>query len=163
MRSMPMSAMWIGGMVVTMRPLPSLVTRQMPPVSATPKLTPLMPISAVRKTSRKHFASGGGECGNVFSVGDAELFVKELCDLFFFQMRRRRDDVTRLLAAQLHDVFAEVGFDDLIPCFSSAWLSSISSLTMLLDLATKPFHREARQEPRRFLFGFLCDSSRPSR
>ena len=44
--------MCTGGSEVTIRPLPSLVTRQMVPVSATAKLPPVMPTSAERNTSR---------------------------------------------------------------------------------------------------------------
>ncbi len=40
------------GSELTSRPLPSFVTRQIVPVSQTPKLAPVMPTSAVRKTSR---------------------------------------------------------------------------------------------------------------
>ena len=49
---MPIMATWMRGVVVVNRPLPSLVTRQMLPVSATPKLTPLIPISACKKSAR---------------------------------------------------------------------------------------------------------------
>ncbi|MNI97698.1 hypothetical protein D3C73_1563960 [compost metagenome] len=51
-RSMPITAMCVFGNVVHIRALPSLVTRQTEPVSATAKLQPVMPISALRKSSR---------------------------------------------------------------------------------------------------------------
>ena len=50
--SMPITATWRRGSVVTMRPLPSLVTRTTVPVSATAKLAPVMPMSAWRNFSR---------------------------------------------------------------------------------------------------------------
>ena len=45
-----MIATWIRGSDVDRRPLPSLVQMQMLPVSATPKLTPVMPMSALAGT-----------------------------------------------------------------------------------------------------------------
>ena len=49
---MPIIATWMRGNVVTIRPLPSFVTRQMDPVSATPKFAPVIPMSARRNSSR---------------------------------------------------------------------------------------------------------------
>ncbi|OPZ45651.1 MAG: hypothetical protein BWY94_01188 [Actinobacteria bacterium ADurb.BinA094] len=51
-RSMPMTAMWVRGRVVDMRPLPSFVTSTTVPVAATPRLTPEIPTSALRNLSR---------------------------------------------------------------------------------------------------------------
>ena len=53
--STPMSATWIRGSEVTIRPLPSLVTRTTVPVSATAKLAPVIPMSAWRNFSRSAF------------------------------------------------------------------------------------------------------------
>jgi hypothetical protein len=74
-------------------------------------------MSAVRKDFAQNVAGGGGEGWDVFGVGDAKFFVKELRDLFFFEVRGGGDDVTRLFFAQLHNVFAEVGFDDVDAMF----------------------------------------------
>ena len=45
--SIPMVATYSGGRVALMSALPSLVHTTMPPVSAIPKLTPVMPASAL--------------------------------------------------------------------------------------------------------------------
>ncbi len=47
-----MTATCTRGTVVTMRPLPSLVTSTTLPVSATPRFTPVMPRSASRNRRR---------------------------------------------------------------------------------------------------------------
>ena len=52
MRSMPIITTCTRGSVDDMRPLPSLVTRQMVPFSTTPKLAPVIPMSARRNSSR---------------------------------------------------------------------------------------------------------------
>ena len=49
-RSMPITAIWVLGNVVHIRALPSFVTRQTDPVSATAKLHPVTPTSAFRKS-----------------------------------------------------------------------------------------------------------------
>lgn len=51
-RSIPITAICVLGSVVHIRALPSLVTRHTEPVSATAKLQPVIPISALRKSSR---------------------------------------------------------------------------------------------------------------
>ena len=50
--SIPITTTCTGGMLVTSLALPSLVTVQIVPVSATPKLAPVMPMSAVKNFSR---------------------------------------------------------------------------------------------------------------
>jgi hypothetical protein len=50
---MPVIAMCTSGTVVHMRPLPSFSTRHRVPVSATAKLTPESPTSAVMNFSRR--------------------------------------------------------------------------------------------------------------
>ena len=47
-----MTTTCVRGRVVTMRPLPSLVTSTTEPVAATPKLAPEMPMSAAKNLSR---------------------------------------------------------------------------------------------------------------
>ena len=95
-----------------MRPLPSLVTRQMPPVSATAKVDAADADIGGEEDFAQDFACGVGESGNILGVGNAEFFVEELTDIVAAQMHSGRDDVTGAFAAQLHDVFAEVGFND---------------------------------------------------
>lgn len=51
-RSIPITAICVLGSVVHIRALPSLVTGHTEPVSATAKLQPVIPISALRKSSR---------------------------------------------------------------------------------------------------------------
>lgn len=51
-RSIPITAICVLGSVVHIRALPSLVTVHTEPVSATAKLQPVIPISALRKSSR---------------------------------------------------------------------------------------------------------------
>ena len=49
--SMPITTTWTGGTLVTSLALPSLVTVAIVPVSATPKLAPVIPICAARNFS----------------------------------------------------------------------------------------------------------------
>ena len=58
-----MIATWMRGSDVDRRPLPSLVQMQTLPVSATPKLTPLMPMSAWRKALRSTRRASCVICG----------------------------------------------------------------------------------------------------
>jgi hypothetical protein len=55
--------------------------------------------------------------GEVFRIcrsgGGTELFVEELADLFFADVDRGRDDVTRMLMSELDDPLAQVGVGDL--------------------------------------------------
>ena len=67
---MPIRVTCTRGNDVTIRPFPSLVTSVIDPVSATAKLQPVMPISAVRKTLRNRRAGDCGQSGRIRS----ELF-----------------------------------------------------------------------------------------
>ena len=51
-RSIPINAICVLGMELAIRPLPSLDTIVIVPVSATPKLQPVKPTSARKKRSR---------------------------------------------------------------------------------------------------------------
>ena len=53
MRSSPMRAMCVGGRPEHMRPLPSFSTRQIDPVAATAKFTPVIPTPASRNARRR--------------------------------------------------------------------------------------------------------------
>ncbi len=87
----------------------------MVPVSATTKFAPVIPTSASRKTWRslslrrphEHLAI----CGHRGSLDGRE----ELGDLVGRLLERGGDDVRRVLAAELEDVLAEIGLDDLQP------------------------------------------------
>ena len=95
-------------------PLPSLVTMTAEPVSATRKFAPVMPTSAdrnfSRSTPRASATSSAGSsrrgrrqdaCGGAGSRPRPDPA----------QMDRGRDDVARGLAADLHQIFAEIGLD----------------------------------------------------
>ena len=66
--SIPMSATCTRGIVVTMRPLPSLVTRQIVPVLTTPKLAPVMPMSARRNSCAQPRARDRRQLARVVGV-----------------------------------------------------------------------------------------------
>ncbi len=109
---MPIIAMWIRGSELTSRPLPSFVTRQIDPVSLTPKLAPVMPTSASRKTwrswRRAAWVSAVSSDGDRLALDLGEELGDVLCGL----LDRGREDVHRVLAGELDDVLAEVGLDD---------------------------------------------------
>ena len=109
--------MWTRGRICVRSPLPSLVTMIEVPVSATRKFAPVMPTSAARKRSRRMArASASRLVGSERSRSGGEMGVDAAeirLDLVLVQMHRRRDDVARHLAAELDDVFAEVGLDRL--------------------------------------------------
>ena len=98
-------------------PLPSLVTITEEPVSAIRKLAPVMPTSAARNFSRRICARLGDELGRL----DQHAVLRQLgvqaaevgLDLVLGEVDGRRDDVARRLAADLDEVFAEVGLDHL--------------------------------------------------
>ena len=106
---MPTTATCTGGTVVHMRPLPSLVTVTMVPVSATRKLPPEMPISAARNSSRSFMRAIWVSCLRLGGRVHAQLLPEQGGDVFLGQVERRDDDVRRPHALQLDDVFAEVG------------------------------------------------------
>ena len=80
-RSIPMKAMCTGGAAVTRRPLPSLVTRTIEPVSATARLAPEMPTSSLEEDRPQRAACGGVEHGHVIRVRDAEPLVEQLSNV----------------------------------------------------------------------------------
>ena len=107
---------WTRGRICVRSPLPSLVTMIEEPVSATRKFAPVMPTSAVEILLAQHRRAppssrlrrlGEVAVGRQMRVDAAEIGL----DLVLVQMHGRRDDVARLLAAQLDDVFAEIGLD----------------------------------------------------
>ncbi len=68
-------------------------------------------MSAAKKHLAQALAGNRGERLGLGGVGNIQLFVEQCADVFLGEMNRGRDDVRGALAAQLHDVFAEVGFD----------------------------------------------------
>jgi hypothetical protein len=87
-RSMPMIATRTFGIDVTSRPLPSFVTSESEPDSATAKFTPQMPTSALRKTSRRRAranavspagSSASGSSRPWASVNRRETSSRDLC------------------------------------------------------------------------------------
>ena len=106
---------WTLGKVWVRSPLPSLVTMIDVPVSATRKLAPVRPTSAERKRSRRIARASPSSCSGCersrsrreIAVDAAEVGL----DVVAGDVDRRRDDVRGRLAAQLDDIFAEVGLD----------------------------------------------------
>ena len=92
-----------------MRPLPSFSTRHSVPVSATAKLTPERPMSA--SNFSQHLAADLDQRIDVVGVIDARHVLGEQAgDLLLGLVDGRHDDVRRLFASQLDDVFAHVRF-----------------------------------------------------
>ena len=128
---MPIIATWTRGSVVVSRPLPSLVQMQMLPVSATAKLTPLMPRSASRNAPR---STRAGELRHVRHVGDvvvgrAELLAEDPRDVLLRLVEDWGDDVRRAVVVELHDELAEVGLDHL----DAGGLECVVELDLLAD------------------------------
>ena len=111
---MPMSATCTRGSVVVSRPLPSFVTRQMLPVSATPKLPPLMPMSALRNSGRRRLRANAVMCGtsDTSSSVAPSPRLEQLRDVVPALVDDRRDDVRRMVLVDLDDELAEVRLDD---------------------------------------------------
>ena len=132
--SMPMTATWIRGSEVTMRPLPSLVTRTTVPVSATAKLAPVIPMSAWRNFSRSWtLAAAVSTSGSAASRRPATSEIRSAtCPLVLW-----------MAGAMICDGFSWASWmmysprsvsTGVTPAFSSASFSSISSVAMDLDL-----------------------------
>ena len=128
------------GSVCVRSPLPSLVTITEEPVSAIRKLAPVMPTSAARNFSRRICARLGDELRGLdelaacrqIGVRAAEVGL----DLVLRQVDGGRDDVARRLAADLDQVFAEIGLDRLDAVAFEAALRPISSEIIDLPLVT---------------------------
>ena len=101
------------GSVVASVALPSLVTSTTEPVSATKKLPPEIPMSAVRIVLAQHAARLEAQLLDPVLRRRAMLAREQLGDLLLRLVQRRADDVRRrLVVVDLQDVFAEVGLDD---------------------------------------------------
>ena len=107
--------MWTRGRSAVRSPLPSLVTMTAEPVSAMRKFAPVMPTSAARNFSRSTARASATSAAGSSSArvgGEVRVTAAEVgLDLVLGQMDRRRDDVARGLAADLHEVLAEVRLD----------------------------------------------------
>ena len=76
-----------------MRPLPSLVAMQTVPVSAMPKLQPLMPISALRNSLRRRARAALHMVFRVQRGLHVQLLLQDLADVFDAHVRGRGDDM----------------------------------------------------------------------
>ena len=114
MRSMPMSATCTRGTVVVSRPLPSFVQMQRLPVSATPKLPPEIPMSALRKPARRRRLANAVICGTSATSSSVacELLLEEPRHIAAALVDDRRHDVRRMVAVDLDDELAEIGLED---------------------------------------------------
>ena len=88
------------------------------PVSATRKLAPVMPTSAAKILLAQHLArlidQLGRTSSRLRSGGEMRMRRAEIgLDLVAGQVHGGGDDVARMFAAQLDDIFAEVGLDRL--------------------------------------------------
>ena len=108
--SMPMQAMWIGGRLVPMSALPSLVQTTTPPVSAMAKLTPVSPACAARNFWRRWpRAASVRYLGSEAPFVGSEFLMEELADVLLLEVNGGEDDVAGRFVAELHDAFAEIG------------------------------------------------------
>ena len=87
------------------------------PVSATRKLAPVMPISAAINFSAQHLARLIDELGSLVEVAIGRQMRMRRAeiglDLVAGEVHGGGDDVARMFAAQLDDVFAEIRLDRL--------------------------------------------------
>ena len=82
------------------------------PVSATARLTPVIPTSRLQEALPQHPARVGDERLRVVGVErPARLALEQLGDLAGVEVDRRREQVRRPVAERLHDVLAQVGLD----------------------------------------------------
>ena len=110
---MPIRTTCTRGRVVTRRALPSLLTSTMAPESTTPKLAPVMPMSADRKASRSLaraiLASFSGS--EVYGTLIFSCMILPMLSLVMWMMGRMMCD--GVVLRQLHDVFAQIRFQHL--------------------------------------------------
>src|SRR5215212_4579124 len=104
--SMPTTATCRSGMVEHIRPLPSLVTMTSVPVSATRKLPPVIPISALKNFSRR--VSRAIRASSIGSVG-------ALISSFSLNNAAISSYMGWTGAGQLNNIFAEICLDGLNP------------------------------------------------
>ncbi len=132
--SMPMTATWIRGSVVTMRPLPSFVTRTTVPVSATAKLAPVMPMSAWRNFSRSRTrAAAVSTSGSAASCFPATAEISSATWPFVLWMAGAMMCDGRSWASWMMYSPRSVS-TGVTPARSSASFRSISSVAIDLDL-----------------------------
>ncbi len=114
-RSIPMTAMCTGGSDEHMRPFPSFVTRTIVPVSATAKLTPVIPTGRLEEPAAEMVAGERRELGGVVADRAAGQRLEQVAHLIRGLVDRGDDDVLGRLTGRLDDELAEVGLDDLDP------------------------------------------------
>jgi hypothetical protein len=93
---------------VTSLALPSLVTVATVPVSAIPKLAPVMPMSAVRNFSRRRLRAKEPRAST--SGGSSSPAVRDRTSV---HVQDGADDVRGRVARELRDPLPKVGLDDL--------------------------------------------------
>ena len=113
------------------------------------EIDPRQPNVGAKEDLAQRLAGGLGHLGDALGIGRAQLLLEKLAHVAAPQVHGGGDDVRRALTAQLDDIFAQVGFHHGCPADSRKWFSSISSETMLFDLATS------------FLPGWRC-TARPT-
>ena len=135
---MPIIATWTRGSCVDRRPLPSLVQMQTLPVSATPKLTPVMPMSASRKALRSTRRASCVICGT-------SATSSSVAPSFSLKTRAQSSFVLWMIGATMCDGWSLSSWTmysprsvstTSMPAPSRTGLSSISSLTIDLPLTT---------------------------
>ena len=113
---MPISATCTRGSVVVSRPLPSFVVMQTLPVSATPKLPPEMPMSALQEPGAQHAPRQRRHARRIghLVVGRPAAWRgtsrATSCRLLWMI---GIDDVRRMIVVELDDELAEVGLEHL--------------------------------------------------
>ena len=117
--SMPIDTMWSLGILVDMSALPSLVHTTTSPVSAMPKLAPVMPALQPRhKLLAQVHAGHVGEEGGVVGVGrvgssgnlvTGNLLTEAVAYLLTMDVEGRHDDVAGCQLHHLQDALAQVG------------------------------------------------------
>ena len=135
MRSIPIKAMCTCGKVVTMRPLPSLVTRHNIPFSAIPKFTPEIPTSACRNVSRSTLraAAVSAEISSVYGKPNFSWKISATsprlrCTAGVIMWEGGSPRSWTMNSPRSVSTTSK-------PAFSKAWLRRISSLTIDFDLA----------------------------
>ena len=113
--SMPMTETRTRGKVRHIRPLPSDSTMQIVPVSATPKLAPLIGHRRGQELLPQVGPGRGGQGLRLVgqALGAFEPAAEELADLGPVLVDGRHEDVRRSLAGELDDQLGQVGLDRL--------------------------------------------------
>ena len=110
--SIPITLMSTSGSVVHMRPLPSDSTTETVPVSATAKLTPLIPTRALKNSLRRcRRAVSASSRGIVGELGRrvGQRAGEQGADLLAVLVDRRDQDVRGRVVGELDDELGQIG------------------------------------------------------